>query len=1265
MWRTWTIAASAPAGSSDAGGRPTLRLRTVGAGRSRAGAMGARHRRMVLLPALLPALLSALFLARPLRAQVADTLRGRVLLPDSTPAVGAEVRVTPMGGDASISDTTDSTGAFAVAIPGAEAYLIVAELKGYPATRTGTSIRDPDWRNVLVRLAPPGTAMLDPVVVRTRQRPMKPDAVRMQDRGGEPFPAAVGGFVSPGDAGSVEAQAGRDAGVVTGPGGISVHGLPTEQTVVTLNGVPVPISSIPPGAMSARLATTTYDPSRGGFSGGQVALRPGFTALVYSNRIGTTLDLPSLQFTDPASARLGQEYTNLQFNGRHAGPLVDGKSRFSVQYDVGRRFTDLATLASADPRALARAGVAPDSVLRLLAILDDLGVPLTNGAVPEHQSTDQGSVVLGLESWPSTYGNASSLLFHGGWNRSRGLALGPTVVPAAGSGQDQFSGVLQGQRLKYVGEVLHASMATFSTSASRSRPYTTLPSGTVTIASDSGGVSVFRFGGAPLPPSSSRTLSADLRHSVSWRTLDNEHGLNLAGELRWDRSSSRTADELGSFVFQSLEQLATSDASSLVRTMGRPERELDALTAALSFSDAWNRRVGRIHMLFAQAGVRVEGMRFGTRPVHNPLVEDLFGRRTDQAPAAFGISPRAGFTWHKGGDGTSPTSLWSHITQRLQNVYGGVGLYVNSLPSSLLASVMDATGLPDGAQRLHCVGDAAPDAAWREYLDDPTRIPIACADGTTGTTFADRSPRVELFAPGYSPPRTWRGELGTSYMLRGRSEGLELYLHGSALISRSEAQPSPVDLNFADAARFTLPDEDGRPVFADPDDIVPGTGTPAPGAARRSDQFGTVLEHRSDLRASSEMYSLTLRGGWIRHTQYPRAWLTGAVTWSHLRARSEARGTSAPTVGHPNLAAWGDAAVPRNSITASLTATHPRRGTLSLYGRMSSGMPFTPLVLGDVNADGRYNDPAFIADPRTTGDSTMRADMLRLLQRVPAAVRECLERQFGGAARRNSCTGPWSASLDASASLDLRFLGLRRGSRANFSFVDLLGGLDRLLNGSDTRGWGRHVAPDPYLLAVRGFDPVARRYRYDVNQRFGDTRSNRSIFRSPFRIVTSLTLPIGPDENRQLLRHAISKVENGRRVPRSAEEIRRNFAQQGSIAPHLVFRRDSVLLTDAQVERLQEIERRYEAAMDSLWRPASEKLAALPPPIDEDAIVTIVQATRIAERELRLNYIGWIRETLTSAQLEKLPSYIEYMLDPDSVPEVEDLDSRERMFIFW
>src|SRR2546429_9780191 len=159
---------------------------------------------------------------------------------------------------------------------------------------------------------------------------------------------------------------------------------------------------------------------------------------------------------------------------------------------------------------------------------------------------------------------------------------------------------------------------------------------------------------------------------------------------------------------------------------------------------------------------------------------------------------------------------------------------------------------------------------------------------------------------------------------------------------------------------------------------------------------------------------------------------------------------------------------------------------MTALGRLTSGIPFAPLVGSDINGDGARNDRAFVFDPATAPDPSVATAMSAVLATAPPAVRDCLRRQLGHVAGRNSCTGPWQPALAFQINWRPAHFGPARRPTGSVLTVNLLAGLDRWLHGAaNLHGWGFAAAPDPVLLYVRGFDPVARRFSYGVNGRFG------------------------------------------------------------------------------------------------------------------------------------------------------------------------------------
>src|SRR6185312_12558495 len=162
------------------------------------------------------------------------------------------------------------------------------------------------------------------------------------------------------------------------------------------------------------------------------------------------------------------------------------------------------------------------------------------------------------------------------------------------------------------------------------------------------------------------------------------------------------------------------------------------------------------------------------------------------------------------------------------------------------------------------------------------------------------------------------------------------------------------------------------------------------------------------------------------------------------------------------------------------------------------GLPFTPVVAGDVNGDGLSNDRAFIFAPGA-GGAAVSSGMSELLSNASSRVRKCLTRQVGTVAGRNSCEGPWTATAAASLTLNPEKLGWDNRTTLSLNVSNPLAGLDELVHGSaHMQGWGQPAAPDPTLLRVRGYDQTTNSFQYDVNPRFGDTHFASSTLRLPF-----------------------------------------------------------------------------------------------------------------------------------------------------------------------
>ena len=114
--------------------------------------------------------------------------------------------------------------------------------------------------------------------------------------------------LDPAQQGDLAAMAANTPGVLYVPGqdgdpsGFSVLGLGADQNQTTLNGMNFGGAGLPRDAgVSSGLATSPYDVSRGGFSGGQFNLRTRSGSNFSLRNLSMVGDAPQLQWTDAAA----------------------------------------------------------------------------------------------------------------------------------------------------------------------------------------------------------------------------------------------------------------------------------------------------------------------------------------------------------------------------------------------------------------------------------------------------------------------------------------------------------------------------------------------------------------------------------------------------------------------------------------------------------------------------------------------------------------------------------------------------------------------------------------------------------------------------------------------------------------------------------------------------------------------------------------------------------------------------------------------------
>lgn len=1180
-----------------------------------------------------------------------EIIRGMVTDAAGKPVGGADVTATRAPDRLFRQAKTDAAGTFLIDWPdGTGDYLVHVAAIGFgPFRRRVTATGDSIFVVDAKLTATNAVQTLAPVVsTANRARPTR-DAAPLGDPGAtEQTVSGMNGVVPPNMAGDLAAIAATMPGVLATAQGPSVAGLPSSQNSTTLNGMAFAGADVPRDASTrVRVSGSQYDPARGWFSGANTNVELGPGNIFSNRRARVTLDAPALQYSDPISSRLGQRYTNAQLSMGGDGELIADTWYYNYGIQAGRRMSEPASLFAADADVLRQAGVAPDSVARLRALLAAAGIPLAGGSGVA--TTENYSAIARLDHKP--YDAVSLGAAKGTWGvtgygrlgRAGRMNNSPTA-PAAHEGESlQQIGMAQADYSRYFGPDYLAFFRTGLTySRNRTSPYLSLPDARVLVQSDlgngDGAITPLSFGGAS-------GLGTDLRQRT-WETSADvqffaagspRHRIKLNADARLDTYEQDIAgNRLGSFRFASLADLESNSPSSFTRTLNSPTRTGGEWNAFLAASDVFRAN----QTLQFMYGARLEGNAFTSTPAYNPAVEARFGARTDAAPHSLHASPRFGFTWNRTGQVRNavignPVGTFSFAAPGV--LRGGFGEFRSITPAPLLSLASVATGLPGALARVSCIGAAVPIPNWSAYATDESSVPATCADGSLGN-LSDAAPSVQLVDPGYRPPRSWRANLAWASAWKSINYTVE------GLYSLNLDQPGTYDLNFSGSPQFALSGEQ-RLMYVGPGDIVGATGLVASSGSRKSTDFGRVTQNRGDGRSESRQLTITARPDLFGAFGPNVFFLTG---YTRSSVRSRVRGFDATTFDDPRVQSWerGELDARHQLVMQAGNVFGPVTATLT--GRAQSGLPFTPMVSGDVNGDGFANDRAFIPDPSTTKDPALASGISSLLASSQPAVRNCLARQLGVAAAAGSCEGPWSATLNGQLSIAGNGRFLSRRATVNLGLVNVLGGVDQLLHGSsDLRGWGAMPTPDPVLLSVTGFNAASRSFTYAVNPRFGSTRPTATASRAPFQLTLDMTVDIGrPLEAQQVARWlAPGRTKRGMRA--TPVELKRRFERNVPDMYRLVLQQsDSLLLSKEQIESLTRAQREQNARVADVWTELATRLADLPADFDaRDAAkrldATVDQVWTMTRDELQRT----LKAILTPVQMALIPGPVKGLIE--------------------
>lgn len=1159
-------------------------------------------------------------LGRSVGAQQPDVIRGRVVAADSTPLQNAVVTVTDTVAKVPRQIRTDSTGRFSISFDrGSGTYAVAVTMLGQaPQRRTITRRSDGTMAPVDFKMTPVAAQLGAVRSVGERPKAARSDATGEYSVGGSTAYQNPSSGLSGDVTGDLSALLATLPGVsvtpnVDGSLSISAFGIGGDQNGLVLNGMNFG-AQVPRDGFRVAVVSASYDPGRGGFAGVQQSLRmtPGNNTITRSTHV--TFDAPGLQWTTPVASNLGTRYGQQIASGSIGGPIAVDKLFYTSAYQFSRRASDLTSLESANDASLLALHISRDSVDRLMGLIGATGIPARTSRVPDSRENTEGRLSFRFDFEPNlpppqpgnfflndaTYDDYY-LEFGGTVRNNAGTNVGATSIPSAGGEATHHDGWAQFTSAKYLPRnTLNETTISVGGSEDRSSPYLDLPSANILLASqlaDGGvGISNVRVGGSASPESDNKTWSTELKNQTTYNTWDRHHSVALTLDATLDGYSIQQDAGFGTFAFNSLGDFANGTPTSFSRTLTALHTSGTGVSGAIGLGDVFNMNAAAPGFLTIgapppgkptfQYGVRVEGNHFGVQPAYNPKVDSIFGVRTDHVPDGVRVMPMIGFTWP-----VFPVFKVNGLTfGRRGSISGGVREYRGSLSTRSIDAYTRQTGLPSAIQQLYCVGAAAPTPDWEAFQGGES-IPSQCANGAASTPLAQTAPPVSLFSPDYGLFDSWRPALNVNYTL---NTSFRVSANATWAINRNVA--NNYDLNFDPLTRFTLASEANRPIYASPTSIVPTTGAETFADSRVSPDFAHVTEARSDLHSEVRTLGFTLNYSPFRvfFVGPNSAFWFASVSYTYNDAREQYRGFQS-TAGDPREVAWSRSGIAKHVVTFTYNRSQGNLGTIALQARMQSGMPFTPIVAGDVNGDGYNNDRAFVFAPSNvdTATTATATGMAQLLRTAPSWARTCLQRQVGAIAGRNSCVGPWSFPLlNMTLSPDPYRFGFRNRGSVTLLFTNLLAGLDQALHGSTKlHGWGQSAFVDPTLLTVRGFDPATNRFNYTVNPLFGSTTTFRSAFRSPFVITLDIKLEVGPDRETQFL-ESLLRPRGSEGAALTVDQIKSRIARGYNPIDQLMQQKDSMSLTKAQVDSVTLISKHYAVRRDSIATAMAQYLVA-------------------------------------------------------------------------
>lgn len=1036
----------------------------------------------VLAAALAPAAVPAAAAAQATTAVIAGAVRT-----GGAPVAGATVVVRNEATGLTVRRVTGSDGRYAAAqLPLGGPYTVTARRLGYrEVVLRGLTLRLGDRVPADFALATTAQA-LDAVTVRataaereagraarvgatTIITPREIGQIPALNRSFTDLALLAPGTSAAGTGGVITSSFSINGGRVTGTD-LRTDGVQTKNTLWGAGFGRGPYSLSIEAVQEYEVVTNLYDVTQGRQSAGaiNVVTRSGTnerTGSVFGYFVNRDLTTRNFLGVAPFNQRL-------QWGGSAGGPVVRDRLHYFVAFDRQDLSEPFQSLDVSTPANVANLGVAADSVARFLTILrSQYGLPNT----PQVGQFTRRSVLntaFGRADWAISDRHRLTVRNqYSDWLNPNSLTDGATSVRESwGTAFSRENQTMAALTSNLGAATTNDLRFAFTYRNMQNRETTRIPRGWVNVAS-----TFANADGTARTGPNVRLQFGGMRTTPEWQQ---ERGFQLVDVARVDRGRATytlgtdnalsrlsmyvSIETMGRYTFPTLAALEARRPSEWYRLvpLGDPTPvSRQWVYDGGAFGQGEWRLTDR---LTATAGLRYDVAAFLTPAARNPLAEQQLGLRTNARPVDGQLQPRAQLVWDVGGRRTDVLRV-------------GGGLFTAQPQQMLQINNLLNDGLRLAEVRV--TGAAVPPPDFAGYRQALGTVPGLVAGGARTPAY------LNVMSPGFRVPRTWKADVAYQRRL-GTRAALGVALQYADVRNLYHYY----DRNLVNPA-FTLDNEQGRAVFV-PADSIPRTSPIGAGALTRltwaNPNFSRVLELRGDGRGDQRAVvldgSLRLgRDGFVQgsytynrtrdNTSYN---CCIAVTASFTPVRSDPRDLSG---------SWGPSVTDFRHKVAVFGSLPSWRGVrLSARYVGLSGTPFSAMVAGDVNGDdpNNNNDLAMVFAPDAPGtDPAVAAAMRRVLANPQNVARDYLRANLGRIAGRNGAANPFFGRLDLRLA---SFVPTRRGQR-----MELTADVFNVANLVNRDRGGQRLVPaaNQALLSIRGFDPAARRYLYNVNERFG------------------------------------------------------------------------------------------------------------------------------------------------------------------------------------